>query len=320
MNRHDLAPSLFAGNYRVNCIFLLIATLLTAGCSQHRSSGDLARLRPPANRVVTVSYALQYLTQRIVGDKIQVDFPASEVEDPKSWSPSAADISSLQRADLIIVNGSSAPFANWLVHVTLPANKICESCDEIPLSSLIAVPDYEIVHSHGPEGEHSHAYIVPHTWLDPKLAGIQAKTIAAKLETVYPDLRETIRNNLDELLRELQELSQISGGSTPLPVITSNPHMKYLTKAAGLNDFHLLWFQSDDSTTEGSFAKLQKLARQNQPRAMLINANPDDNLSAFCKEQQIDLIDIDLLEVSPKSSDFMTAMEQNLKRLAALQK
>ena len=158
------------------CLFL---TVFLNGCFSKSSVENNHQVqRQRTNRVVVASYALEYLTQRLVGDEIQVEFPAENSHDPSNWAPAVDDIAYMQRADLVIVNGSSAPFAQWLVQVTLPSSKICDSCEDIPLSKLIAVSDHRIVHSHGPEGEHSHAYMVPHIWLDPELAALQAKKIA----------------------------------------------------------------------------------------------------------------------------------------------
>ena len=113
----------------------MVVTLFFGGCS-NESKVDNApqKEQQRTNRIVAASYALQYLTQKLVGDEIKVEFPASDSPDPKSWSPSVKDIASMQRADLIVVNGNGAPYAQWLVHVTLPDSKICKSCEDIPLS------------------------------------------------------------------------------------------------------------------------------------------------------------------------------------------
>ena len=67
--------------------------------------------RELTNRVVAVSYPLQFLTQRIATDDIVVEFPAGEADDPRVWKPTIEDISQMQKADLIITNGPGIDYA-----------------------------------------------------------------------------------------------------------------------------------------------------------------------------------------------------------------
>ena len=103
-------------------VILLIATLyagLSIGCFDKGSSqpavGNVEDAR--SYQVVAVSYPLQYLTQRIAGDAINVRLPMpSESTDPQNWRPSRESVSQMQAADLIIANGTGA--TNKMIHVT----------------------------------------------------------------------------------------------------------------------------------------------------------------------------------------------------------
>ena len=134
-------------------------------------TNSIARLRQsiltsPESRptvVVVVNYPLEYFARRIGGDLIQVRFPVPENRDPAYWEPSGDQIAEFQSADLILLNG--ADYAKWTLRATLPWSRTIVTCEGME-EELIEIPD-AVVHSHGPEGEHSHAGLVSETWLDP---------------------------------------------------------------------------------------------------------------------------------------------------------
>ena len=251
------------------CRFVLglVVTLLIAsvGCDKTKPDGQTKALhgqvRAPTRRIVAVSYPLQFLAQRIVGDVIQVDFLAPADSDPQAWRPSREAIGQMQTADLIIANGTGATYAKWMTIVSLPDSKVRNTASRgMALKDYIAVEDVTIVHSHGPEGEHSHPTMVARTWLDPAVAKKQAIYIADELAAVYPDSAVTFKANLEVLNAELDELSALLKVDSDLEVelLTATPKLKFLSRATGLNDQHLTWLDAPDAkTAESDLAKLK---------------------------------------------------------------
>ena len=122
--------------------------------------------------VVTVNYPIQYFASRLVEDDAEVRFPVPEGIDPSFWRPTIADISSIQSADLILLNG--AGFATWIDRVSLPRSKTVDTSAEVR-DRFISTET--ITHSHGDGGEHSHEGIASYIWLDPSIAIAQAEAI-----------------------------------------------------------------------------------------------------------------------------------------------
>ena len=120
--------------------------------------------------VYTVNYPLQYFAQRIAGERAEVVFPAPGDVDPAFWQPSAEDIASYQRADLILLNG--AGYAKWIQRVALPRRKLVDT--SATFRDRYIQVDGAATHSHGPNGDHSHAGTAFTTWLDLELAHAQA--------------------------------------------------------------------------------------------------------------------------------------------------
>ena len=311
--------------FRGLAVTLLGVLLGTVGCDQSTEKKDKTQsnLKPLANRVVAVSYPLQYLTKRIVGDSINVDMPVPTGGDPQNWRPTRDAITDMQSADLIIANGTGATYANWLTTVSLPESKICFSATRgLSLSDYIAVENVQVVHSHGPEGEHSHATMVARSWLDPAIAKQQAVYIAKQLNRVYPDLRDQFDRNLKTLSTALDQLSELMNASQPQngpTIISANHRSKFFTRAIGITDRHLVW--TDLPTAEQAESDLKKILGElpdPKPNLILFGSDQPSNellqqLTAVC----LTPVSIDLIDQEPATGDYLTEMKANVERFTA---
>ena len=331
MGRTAMIETNCNGNYGGFCrvvkrsmsIFLCFVTsVLLLGCETPSDSNVTFEPEAKTKRIIAVSYALQYMTGRISGDGYSVELPASETRAPQAWAPSVEQIRDMQKADLIITNGPGADFAQWLVRVTLPKSKICNSCEGFELGQYIAVKDYRIVHSHGPEGEHSHPYFVPYPWLDPEIAILQAANIRVALSATYPESADRFKVKFAELKSELENLAKefrnAAGSGEPFNVVSANPQMKYLTRFLGANDRHLFWFElptfSDgnagdvktefESRTDGHAADL-----------FLLGEAPSDDFNEYLNEHGFTPVQVELLGSKPASGDYISALRQNFQTL-----
>lgn len=300
---------------------LLVALLMVSGCNSPKEKD--AKKKSKSMRVVAVSYPLQYLAQRIVGDKVEVEFPVSPDEDPREWSPSTSQISQLQSADLVIVNGPGAAYAKWLVRVSLLDSKICGAANELATDDYFLVEDYQIVHTHGGEGEHSHPYTVPYTWLDPAIAKKQADTIAKSLRKTYPEFEKEFGDNLAKLHSDLDDLtSEFKSAAASGIVVASTPDAKYLTRALGFEDKHLLLFDFENASRNDAVARITKLADQKVDRFVWVDSaayEGDQDQKAKMLQQLFpkglpDVIQIELMDHPPESGDFLTGMRELLQK------
>lgn len=301
---------------------LLTVTLLLGGCNSPKKESK-KNAGGKSMRVVAVSYPLQYLTQRIAGDKVTVEFPVAEGEDPREWSPSVSQIQDLQSADLVIANGPGAEYAKWLVRVSLLDSKLIGAANDLALDDYFLVNDYQIVHTHGDEGEHSHPYTVPYSWLDPKVARKQADSIAASLSKTYPELKDQIADNLTKLQSDLDALAEeFSAASLDETAVVSTPDAKYLTRALGLEDHHLLLFDFETSSRNDAVARLTKLGDKKIGKFVWVDsaayqgseAQKNEMLKQLFPKEQPEVIQIELLDHAPENGDYLSAMRELLKK------
>ena len=301
-------------------VVLFVSLGLIPGCQKNvgDQGNDSTFNNPTLSKTVSaVSYPLFYLTQRIAGNALNVE----RVIPPSDSTPNASQIRTLQNSDLIIANGPGAPFAQWINRVSLPETKICNTTDGLDLNDFISVKDYRVVHRHGPEGEHSHPFMVAETWLAPEASKKQAAHIAAALVNTYPDQAALFQDNLRELEGDLESLTELLSDIPTGPIMTASPRLKFLTRAANLEDTHLLWLELPKEATwsESGQPEFLKRAAQTKANHVLFDIQPPSWLVDRLKElgYQVTVIEAFRNETpgNERTTDFIIGMEQNLIRL-----
>ncbi|MFT5299964.1 MAG: zinc transport system substrate-binding protein [Mariniblastus sp.] len=301
----------------------LAIVVLLVGCGQTdlESNGNTNQRPLELTRtIVAVSYPLQYLTQRVAGPEFEVSFPIPADSDPQAWRPDRAAISNMQSADLIIANGTGATYAKWLTIVSLPDSKLRNTASRsLLLKDYIGVEDVSIVHSHGPEGEHSHPTMVARSWLAPAIAKKQAVYIAGELADVYPEHAALFDDNLQSLVVELDGLtSRLNAAvSSVSGILTATPRLKYFSRATGIGyDQHLTWFKNPN--VEQAKKDLDSLAKKHPDQSAQVilfdDALPPQELVDVLSAHKLKAIEISLIDRQPATGDFLTALRENIDR------
>ena len=223
---------LFFLPHRWIAAWMCLVASLSIGCAPSKTNPSAETTLDPAPQesrpvVVVVNYPLEYFARRIGGDLIQVTFPVPKDQDPAYWEPSGNQIAEIQSADLVLLNG--ADYAKWTLRATLPWSRTVVTCEGLE-EDLIEIPD-AVVHSHGPEGEHSHAGLVSETWLDPDLAIRQARAVYDALCGVIPDQETAMEARFLDLQRELKDLAEELDDTlkqTSVRWLSAKPRFHYL--------------------------------------------------------------------------------------------
>ncbi len=226
-------------NRRSRSLLLVAAVLLFSGCGTEDSprvagTEDLASGNE-STIVVATSYPVLVMASEIAGDACEVIFPAAEATSPQTWKPSAKDISVLQSADLILLNG--AGYEAWAQQVSLPRSRTVDTSAAYE-SKLKRVQD-SVSHQHGPAGENAGGDLLWATWLDPQLATLQLKAIKGALSKVVPDQRaafaersQTIADRLAKLDQQIEQLAATTA-EKEMVVLSVGSEFEYLTTRLG---------------------------------------------------------------------------------------
>ena len=265
-------------------------------------------------QIYVVNYPLQYFTERIAGDLVDVHFPAPTNIDPAFWVPSREVIKEYQNADLIIVNG--AGYAKWLNIVSLPGSKIVNTSESFRDKYIkITVTS---THSHGPAGEHSHTGYAFTTWLDPILAIKQAEAIKISLEKLNPENKNTFSSNFDNLKNDLLEidkqLSAIFALDSSKPLLASHPVYQYLKERYGLN-IRSLHMEPDEYPDKSQFAEIENMLKDAAFHWILWENNPLKKTETALKQMGINSIVFNPCGNVPESGNYLSVMQLNIENL-----
>ena len=251
----------------------LLVIFLTA-CGQPDAPAPAAPTEVSGKPVVfTVNYPLAWAAEQLAGDSVEVVFPAPPGIDPAFWEPDLETIAAYQQADLILLNG--AGYAHWTSRVSLPQNALVDTSAALA-DRLITVASGP-VHSHGPEGEHSHGETAFTTWLDLDLFSQQMASIAAALKVLLPKAADDIDRRANALKLELTtldtRLSDIGKALDGKPVLFSHPVFQYLENAYSFNGHSLHW-EPDKPPTEQQWRELRGLLEAVNAGLMIWEGQP----------------------------------------------
>lgn len=224
------------------------------------------------SRIVAVNYPLQYFAERLLGDAGEAVYPVPEGTDPSFWRPSIAEISLIQSADLILLNG--AGFAAWTDRVSLPRARLVDTSRGLEDQFLVTE---SITHSHGPGGEHSHEGTASYLWLDPELASHQAGAVAAAIKARGLAQEASVDAALEALQRELRELGAMAEASltnaADTVLIATHPRYQYLAEAFGLTIVSLEW-EAGRQPSEKDLEDLETLMAGTGASVLIWEAEP----------------------------------------------
>ncbi len=299
-------------NYFQKISVLVFTLVFLAGCtdsqedklSQSKNEGE------PRPVVYVSNYPLQYFVKRLA-PWTDVRFPAAEAADPASWKPSPEDVSAMQQADLIVLNGAS--YESWLKNVTLPPSKLLNTAAGFK-NRLIPLAD-KTTHSHGLEGEHEHSGTAFITWLDINLAVEQAQTIATALTARWPEHSSQVKTVFTALKSDLQlldeQMQNTVRAAQDRPVIFSHPVYQYLQKRYGINGKSVHW-EPDVMPDEAMWQELNQLIRDHPAKWVIWEGVPLPRIVARLESLGIQSVVFDPCAGTPSQEDFLSTMKMNL--------
>lgn len=286
-------------------MLVTVAALAACGGSGPEAASPESRARPV---VAAVSYPLAYFAETIGGALVDVVFPVPADVDPAFWQPTPEEIAVYQQADVVLANG--AGYASWLRTASLPMSRFVDTSQAFA-DQLIETDD-AVLHSHGPEGDHSHGMTAFTTWLDPTLAIEHARAVCVALEALLPEARDELRGRLAEIEALLADIDarQAAASDSEVPVLGSHPVYQYLARRYALDLVSLHW-EPDVEPDEKAWAELDELLVEHPARAMLWESEPLSAVSVMLAERGIASHVYAPMGNRPDEGDLLQGWERN---------
>lgn len=290
-----------------------VLLLAVSGCGD---TGEAERGGDGNPVVYATNYPLAYFAQRIAGDTAEVLFP--EIDgDPAFWQPGDDQVADMQGAALILTNG--ATYEKWAAAVSLPSAKTVDT------SAGFAQRFIEITgsatHSHGKEGEHSHAGTAFTTWMDFDQAKQQAEAVRDALIKAMPDQANTLRENADALLADIAKLHEDMQAVTATigdrPMMASHPVYQYFARQYGLNIKAVLW-EPETVPSQEDMAALGTILANHPAKWMIWEGEPADESVRLLQTIGVSSVVVDPSGNRPDEGDWLSVMRQNIENLKAV--
>jgi len=300
---------------KITLTFLVLLAMLS--CKQGERKASSPDSPEKAVLVYTSNYPLYFFANRIGGDFLNLEFPASESTDPAYWQPDPEAISAMQQADLVLLNGAS--YEKWLGKVSLPTSRLVNTTKG--LEDKFIPLEEAVTHSHGPGGEHEHSGTAMTTWLDLSLALEQAQAVKDALALKYPDQNtdfETAFNTLKvELIKLDKDLQSITSTNPDLHIVFSHPVYQYFEQRYQVKGTSLHW-EPDVMPDEEQWKELSHIVEDHQGKWMVWEDEPLTEISSRLESLGIRSIVFNPCGNLPEEGDFLSVMKSNLESLRTI--
>ncbi len=288
-------------------VVIYLVIVLLAGCGEAPNESNTANDKSQTAKIYTVNYPLFWATQQLVADSAEVYFPAPADVDPAFWVPDLETLAAYQQADLIVLNGAS--YARWLSRVSLPNNRLLNTAADF--SDQLIPMETEPLHSHGPQGDHSHGEQAFTVWLDLSLYAQQVSVLEQGLSRSVEVDAAALQARIQAWDAALIRLGQQMDGA---PVFYSHPVYQYLDRAYGFDGLALHW-EPGDYPSPQDWQQLVEMLPQHRGHLMLWEDEPLPETRARLATMGIEIAVFQPLGNRPAKGDFGSAMDANIETL-----
>lgn len=260
--------------------------------------------KPESHRTVTVSILPQkYFVERIAGDYLRVNVMIPPGMNPATCDLSTEQLKKLYDSDICFTIGH-LPFEQTHLYPVLERQKHIRVINH---SEGVELLKGHCHHSH-PDHAHQHGGIDPHIWLSPANARKMARTICQTLSEHYPEQQQAFRENLQELLADIDSIAQRAED-----VFKNNPQRVFLIYHPALTyfaaDYGLEQISIEDEGKEPNPEHLKKiidLAKEKNIELIFIQNQFDvANAEAIARE-----INAQVIPINPLAENWKKELEK----------
>ncbi|MEU8526866.1 MULTISPECIES: metal ABC transporter substrate-binding protein [Streptomyces] len=283
--------------------------------------------------VVASFYPMQFLAERIGGDRVSVQTLTKPGVEPHDLELKPRQIGRLEDADVILYLKGVQPAVDEAIEQTGVKNTV----DAATLTELEEHGSGED-HAHGGEsagehaeheGEHgghdhgSEAGADPHIWLDPVKYAEVAKGVGAALKKADPDHAADYQKNTDALVKQLGDLdtafAQGLKNTSTRTFITTHSAFGYLAERYALDQEGIKGLDPESEPSPARIKELQDKARKEKVSTVFFETLASDRTAkTLAKDTGLKTDVLDPLEgITDRSEgdDYFEVMQANLAAL-----
>lgn len=324
-------------NKKLFFIISLLTFVLLSACGAKSIPTEKSATGTEKLSIYTTVYPLQYFTERIGGDQVEVKsiYPAGA--DEHTFDPTQKDMMALADSDLFFYIGLG------LEGFVENAEKTMKNEHVKMIATAEAIPDEMLDEGHSDEGHsdeghdedaehdeqghegHDHGGIDPHVWISPLLSVELATSIKDALIASKPDMKDEFENNFEQLQAELIELDskfKVMASNVPSKTFfVSHASFGYLADSYGLEQVAIAGLNSQSEPSQKQLAQIVKEAKDHNIHYVLFEQNVSSKLTDVVRKEigaeSLMLHNLGVLTVDnvKNNEDYFSLMEQNIETL-----
>ncbi|MEX5299932.1 metal ABC transporter substrate-binding protein [Kocuria sp. CPCC 205292] len=324
----------------------LIAALALSSCAT--GSADPAATAEGSDGTLDVQasfYPLQYVTERVGGEHVQVESLTPAGAEPHDLELSPAAVDGLRTADAVVYLSGFQPAVDDAVAQAAPEHVLDAVHAGVEGEEAHSAEEHEEAGSshsgeaHGddaPAGEqsaqgaaeeaagddgHGHAGEDPHFWLDPERLAAVATEVAHELAEVDPDHAAAYESNAEKLTAELAALDQeFTEGLATCErdtIVVSHDAYGYLADKYDLEQVSVAGFEPDTEPSPARLAEIGEVVEAEGVTTVFSESTVNPKVAeTLAAEHGIETAVLDPVEGQvDESADYQQVMRANLEAL-----
>jgi zinc transport system substrate-binding protein len=311
---------------------LLTATIALVGCGDTQRSAPesaaTAGSTSPSLTVAAAFYPLEFVVERIGGDRVAV-----EGLTPPGAEPHDLELGARQTARIVD--------ADVLVHLSGLQPAVDEAAEQVAqraldVASVVELREGYAELNHEEEGEahegegkaHEGEGVAhedeqqadPHVWLDPTLLAAIADAVADRFAELDADGADDYRSRAAALRAELQGLDEdFRNGLAQCArqdIVVSHNAFGYLAARYGLQQVGISGLSPEEEPSPARVAEAARYARQNGVTTIFFETLVSPAVAeTVASEVGAQTAVLDPIEGQPEGGDYLTGMRSNLQAL-----
>lgn len=320
--------------FSIISMFTLILLLTACNADDTKKDTGESQQNEDALSVYTTVYPLQYFTEQIGGEFVDVSsiYPAGANE--HSFEPTQKDMMALADADLFFyvglglegfVENAQKTLANEDVKLVPTAANVTE--DQLHISTGHTHAEHEEHEEHEDHGndhgeEQAHEDHDAHVWLSPVISQQLALTIKDELVAALPEHEAIFNSNYEQLVTELAKLHSdfeaMAAATTKKTFFVSHAAFGYIAGHYGFNQVPVAGLNSQSEPSQKELTAIVDLANKEDIQYIFFEQNVSSKLTEIIsKEVNAETLTLHNLSVLTKediqnNEDYFTLMRKNM--------
>ncbi|QCJ43829.1 adhesin [Bacillus sp. S3] len=263
--------------------FLLPLGLILSACSTEKQ--QTAKNKNQLTIYTTV-FPLQYFTERIGGNYVDVKTIYPPGADEHTFEPSQKDMINLADSDLFFYIGLGLEGFVEKAKGTLKneAVTLVPAADQLPLPKDTHSDEEDAGHD-----EHNHGDINPHVWLDPIYSKDMSAVIRDALIKKMPQNKDLFNENYQKLASELDELNseyeQTISNAKHKKIIVTHAAFGYWEHRYGIEQISISGLSTTNEPTQKELEKIISIADHDGLHYILFEQNVQSKLGKVVQKE-----------------------------------